>query len=84
MIDVDVAWLTHGREGWIHSTRPKYALLEELKALIREIERRGLDWCTWEGRRERFYDAVRRMSPNIRVGGPSGRDFLTTSRAPSV
>lgn len=62
MTDSDVDWIAHGRKGWIHSTRPKYAVLGELSVLRREIERRGLDWWTWEGRQARFQDAVRRMS----------------------
>ena len=62
MTDADVASLTHGREGWIGSTRPIYAVLGELSVLRREIARRELDWQNWEGGWECFLDTVRRRS----------------------
>ena len=62
MTDADAALLTHGREGWVDSKRPKYALLGELRVLMHQIDCRGLDWWNWEGRSECFRDSVTRKS----------------------
>ncbi len=52
MTDADAAFITHGQEGFTHSTRPKYVVSAELRVLRHELKRRGLDWFAWDKRME--------------------------------